>query len=134
MAADKVGPFNTQTIMSFFSGIMVLALWLPARSNAANIVFAALYGFGSGAFVTVCPMLVAHISPIREIGMRNGLQFGMLAIPALVSNPIAGALIARDHGGYTYVKIWTGVVLLAGGFMYTITRVAIGGWKVVKKV
>lgn len=134
IAADKFGTYNTQTIMSLFSGIIVLALWLPASSNAALIAFAALYGFGSGAFVTLCPTLMAQISPIREIGLRNGMQFGVLAIPALVSNPIGGAFIANDNGGYTHVKIWTGVILMAGACMYAVTRVSLGGLKLAKKI
>ncbi|KAJ4203189.1 hypothetical protein NW767_005300 [Fusarium falciforme] len=134
IAADKFGAYNTQTIMAFFSGILVLALWLPASSNAAIIVFAALYGFGSGAFVTLCPTLMAQISPIREIGLRNGMQFGVLAIPALVSNPIGGAFIASDNGGYTNIKIWTGAILMAGACMYAVTRILIGGVKLAKKI
>ncbi|KAF4472878.1 hypothetical protein FALBO_225 [Fusarium albosuccineum] len=134
IAADKLGAYNTQTVMAFFSSILVLALWLPASSNAALIVFAALYGFGSGAFVTLCPTLMAQISPIREIGLRNGMQFGVLAIPALISNPIGGAFIASDKGGYTHVKIWTGVILMAGACMYALTRVLIGGFGLAKKV
>ncbi|KAI8713904.1 MFS domain-containing protein [Fusarium sp. LHS14.1] len=134
IAADKFGAYNTQTIMAFFSAILVLALWLPASSNAAIIVFAALYGFGSGAFVTLCPTLMAQISPIREIGLRNGMQFGVLAIPALVSNPIGGAFIASDDGGYTNIKIWTGVILMAGACMYAVTRILLGGVKLAKKI
>lgn len=120
--------------MSFFSAIIVLALWLPAASNAAVIVFAALYGLGSGAFVTLCPTLMAQISPIREIGLRNGMQFGVLAIPALISNPIGGALIDGHGDGYLSIKIWTGVTLIAGACMYAITRVTLGGPKLMKKV
>jgi len=113
---------------------MVLALWLPAAGNAPLIVFAALYGFGSGAFVTLCPTLMAQISPIREIGLRNGMQFGVLAIPALISNPIGGAFIADDGGGYTYIKIWTGLILMAGACMYTITRISLSGTRLLAKV
>ncbi|KAJ5662477.1 MFS transporter asaE [Penicillium maclennaniae] len=51
--ADRVGRYNVMIIFSFMSGILVLALWLPSRSNAPAIVFSALYGFGSGAFVSL---------------------------------------------------------------------------------
>lgn len=113
---------------------MVLALWLPAAGSAPLIVFAALYGFGSGAFVTLCPTVMAQISDIREIGLRNGMQFALLSIPALISNPIGGAFIADDRGGYLYLKIWTGVVLMAGACMYAITRVSLGGTRLLAKV
>ncbi|KAI0441969.1 major facilitator superfamily domain-containing protein [Xylaria telfairii] len=133
-AADKFGAYNTQTAMAFFSGIIVLALWLPASSPAALIVFAVLYGFGSGTFVVLSPLLIAQISPIHEIGLRNGAQFGLLTIPALISNPIGGAFIASDNGGYTNIKIWTGVILLTGATSYAITRITLGGTKFLKKI
>ncbi|KAH8166783.1 hypothetical protein CIB48_g1437 [Xylaria polymorpha] len=133
-AADKFGAYNTQTAMAFFSGIIVLALWLPASSPAALIAFAVLYGFGSGTFVVLSPILIAQISPIQEIGLRNGAQFGLLTIPALISNPIGGAFITSDDGGYTNIKIWTGVILLTGATSYAITRITLGGTKLLKKI
>ena len=36
-------------LMCYFSAIIVLAMWLPSTTNAPIIVFAALFGFGSGA-------------------------------------------------------------------------------------
>ncbi|RSM08783.1 hypothetical protein CEP52_004515 [Fusarium oligoseptatum] len=117
MAADKFGAYNTQTIMAFFSAILVLALWLPASSNAAIIVFRRTLRFW-----------------LRSIGLRNGMQFGVLAIPALVSNPIGGAFIASDDGGYTNIKIWTGVILMTGASMYAVTRILLGGVKLGKKI
>lgn len=90
--ADKVGRYNTMFVMCIFTGglqhspaissnevlkiysstaIVTLALWIPASSNAATIVFAALFGFGSGAFVSLAPSLIAQISEVRSIGVRT---------------------------------------------------------------
>ncbi|KAK3060548.1 hypothetical protein LTS18_008309, partial [Coniosporium uncinatum] len=66
---DKVGRFNTIIAMSFFTSIVCLALWIPASGNAATIVFATLYGFGSGTFVSMAPAVVAQITPdLSKIG------------------------------------------------------------------
>ena len=90
--------------MCFFSGIIVLALWLPAKANTPLIMFAALYGLGSGAFVSLIPAVIAQISDIREIGLRIGTEFAVLSVAALVSNPIGGASITRDHGKFCIYK------------------------------
>ncbi|KAL8807126.1 MAG: hypothetical protein Q9200_004792, partial [Gallowayella weberi] len=66
--ADKTGRYNTMIATSFLSTILVLGLWLPARGNIPYILFAAFYGFSSGAFVSLAPALVAQISDIRAIG------------------------------------------------------------------
>ncbi|KAF2674596.1 MFS general substrate transporter [Microthyrium microscopicum] len=131
-AADKIGKYNVNIITCFLSGIMCLALWLPGNSNAAIIVFAALYGFSSGAFVSLLFALIAQISDMREIGMRSGFMCAILAIPSLVSNPIGGALITHDHGQFRDVQIWAGVIMLAGACMFVVTRTAMVGFRFVK--
>ena len=99
--ADKFGPFNMQFVMSFFTGILCLALGLPASSNAAFIVFAVLYGFASGGFVSLAPAQIARISDLQEIGIRSGVLFSCVSFAGLVGNPIAGALV--DGTGFQKV-------------------------------
>lgn len=60
--ADRYGRFNVMIVMAIVTTVLVLALWIPATSNAAIIVFAALFGFTSGTLVSmVCkpPLLSA---------------------------------------------------------------------------
>src|ERR1700712_3352673 len=109
--ADRVGRFNVMIITTAFSAIIVLALWLPSASNAPIIVFCVLYGFSSGAFVSLGPALIAQISPIREIGVRNGTFFLFVAVGGLTGNPIGGALITSDHGGFRYLQIFCGLAM-----------------------
>ncbi|KAI9041901.1 MCT family MFS transporter [Aspergillus affinis] len=111
---DKVGRYNTQIVTCLFSGIIALALWIPANQGAPLIVFSALYGFGSGAFVSLLPAMIAQISDVREIGLRVGMEFAIMSIAAQVSNPIGGALIDHNHGSFRDLQIFCGVVLLAG--------------------
>ena len=119
--------------MCFFSGTIVLALWIPAKANTPLIIFAALYGFGSGAFVSLLPAVIAQISDIREIGVRVGTEFAIISVAALVSNPIGGAFITRDHGQFRYLQIWCGVILLAGSVMYVFARASLVGFKISAK-
>ena len=132
--SDKVGRFNTHITMCYFSGIITLALWLPASGNAPLIVFAALYGIASGAWASLITPVIAQVSDLRELGIRTGLMFAAVSISALVSNPIGGAFISRDHGGFHSMKIWTGVVLLVGATMYLSARTSIVGFRVMAKV
>lgn len=89
-------------------------MWIPSTTNAPIIVFAALYGFGSGAFVSLSPSLIAQISDVRQIGVRTGTLFAIISIAALISNPIGGTLITRWNGAYTGLQIYCGVMCLAG--------------------
>ncbi|KAK5119248.1 hypothetical protein LTR85_007862 [Meristemomyces frigidus] len=132
--ADKIGRFNMMVIMCFFTGILVLAMWIPSTGNAPIIVFAALYGFGSGAFVSLGPSLIAQISDVRQIGVRTGTWFAAISIAALVSNPIGGALITRWDGKYTGLQIFCGVMCLAGATVILLARIRLAGVKLSAKV
>ena len=127
---DRVGRFNIMIMTTFLSAILVLALWIPAQGNVPIIIFAAAYGFSSGTFVSMVPSLTAQISDIRQIGVRNGTNFFIVAFAALCGNPIGGALTSRDQGEYTYLQIFSGVTMAVGGAFYVASRhVQCDGWR-----
>ncbi len=116
-------------VINFISGILVLALWLPSRGNVPIIIFAALYGFTSGAFVSLAPSLVAQISDIRQIGVRNGSLFAFISVAALTGSPIGGALVTANNGGFIYLQIFCGVVIMAGSCIFLASRTVQAGFK-----
>jgi MFS family permease len=131
--ADHIGRFNVMIITTAFSSIIVLALWLPAHGNIPIIIFACLYGFSSGAFVSLGPSLIAQISPIRSLGIRNGTLFAIISFAGLTGNPIGGALVSQDHGGFLYLQIFCGVAMAAAIVIFYASRAVQCGfkWKVI---
>lgn len=129
--ADRVGRFNTMIVTTFLSSLFVLAAWIPAHSAAPFITFAVLVGFTNGAYVALTSSLVAQISDIKKIGTRNGTNWFMYGIGALIGTPIAGALIQTNNGGYLYMQIFAGLAMFASGCLFVGTRYAQIGfaWK-----
>ncbi|KAJ3959585.1 hypothetical protein N0V92_003801 [Colletotrichum tropicale] len=127
--ADKVGHFNMMITMSFLTMILILAFWLPATGNAADITFAALFGVASGAGIGLTPVLVAHISPIQDIGVRTGAAYAVASIAALTGSPIGGAIISSSRGSFQNTKIFGGVCCAVGVALFIAARVALVGWK-----
>ncbi|KAF2147540.1 uncharacterized protein K452DRAFT_199557, partial [Aplosporella prunicola CBS 121167] len=129
-AADKVGRFNVAVVVCAFSAVTVLALWIPAGGTAntsALLAFAILYGFGSGAVVSLAPALVAQISDVRAIGVRSGAFFAVVALAALAGSPIGGAIVGGGNG-FAYMKVFCGVVQVVGTGFIAAARVRLGGW------
>jgi MFS family permease len=120
-------------VTTAFSAIIVLALWLPASGNIPIIIFSALYGFSSGAFVSLAPSLIAQISPIREIGVRSGTMFFAVSVAGLTGNPIGGALVGQDHGDFLYLQIFCGLTMIVGTLIFVASRWVLTGfkWKVI---
>ena len=131
--ADRYGRFNAIIIINFFCAIILLALWLPSRGNAAIIVFAALYGFASGGFVSMVPACVAQISDVREIGIRTGTLMATVSLAALCGNPIGGALLG-DGTSFTHMQIFAGVTYMVGAVGFLITRWSLVKWTIRKKI
>ena len=75
------------------------------------------------------PSLVAQISPIREIGVRSGTFFLVISFAGLTGNPIGGALIQKDGGGFLYLQIFCGATMLAATFVYVAARWVQVGFK-----
>ena len=130
--ADRIGRYNCQIIFAFMSALLCLALWLPARGNAPYILFAAFFGFSSGAFVSLASALIAQISDVRQVGVRTGSMFAVVSVAALVGSPTGGAIISLEHGSYSHVQIFCGIMMLAGACMFIAARVSLEGLKIVK--
>ncbi|RYO87194.1 hypothetical protein DL766_005461 [Monosporascus sp. MC13-8B] len=126
--ADRYGRFNVMIIITLFSAIVVLALWIPGKNDGAIIAFCVLYGFGSGAFVSLAPAILAQISPLPQLGARQGTCFAFISIASLVSNPIAGALVPNTSvDPFWKLQVFAGMLMVGGAIMITIARVFAGG-------
>lgn len=119
-------------IMSSFTTILILALWLPATGNVPIILFAALFGIGSGAGIGLTPALCAQISPIKDIGVRTGTVFAIASIAALTGSPIGGQIIVDSHGSFRNTAIFAGVSCGIGVALYIAARISLAGLKMTK--
>lgn len=132
--ADRVGPYNIFVVVCYISGILVLALWIPATGNGAVIAFAIIFGFTSGAYVSLIANLIVKITPnFKEIGYRTGLAFLFASIGGLTTNPIAGAILQNSGGSYLGMKIFSGVCVLAGTTLAFCARLHRTGFKLLAK-
>lgn len=128
--ADRIGAFNVMIMFALLSGVVSLALWLPATGNSAIIVFASLYGFASGCILSIIPAMVAQISDIRQFGVRSGALYILSSVGVLIGSPIAGAIVNSQNGQFSGLKIFCGVMLLVGTLFAIISRYSIVGTKI----
>ncbi|KAI1084799.1 major facilitator superfamily domain-containing protein [Whalleya microplaca] len=124
---DVYGVFNVCIVFTLFSGIISLALWLPASTTAPIIVFAVLYGFASGLTLAIIPALVASISDIHRLGFRVGALYAFSSFGVLFGSPIAGAIVTSQDGGYSGLKIFCGITLITGGVFIIFSRIKLVG-------
>ena len=126
---DRMGRYNIFIVVGFLSGIWILALWIPSDGQDGIIAFAALFGFCSGAYVSLMAPLVAQISPLPEVGFRTGIVLFVSGIGGLITNPINGAILEKPTG-WLGPKIFAGVFCMAGTVFILAARVHHTGWKI----
>jgi len=116
------------------SAVLILGLWIPAESNAAIIAFSAGYGLVSGAFIALTPAMVVQLSDIREIGVRQGALSFNNGFASLTGNPIGGALLRHDNGGFTWLQVFCGLSMFCAGIFLISCRAVQTGLKLGAKV
>jgi MFS family permease len=126
---DKIGRYNIFIIVGFLSGLWILALWIPSNNQDGIIAFATLFGFCSGAYVSLIAPLVAQVSPLPEVGFRTGIVLLLAGIGGLVTNPINGAILEKPTG-WVGPKIFAGVFCMTGTLFILGARVHRVGWKI----
>ncbi|KAK6837968.1 hypothetical protein PG987_006249 [Apiospora arundinis] len=125
--ADKFGHFNMMILMSGFTSLLILAVWLPAHGQSANIAFAIFYGIGSGAGIGLAPVLIHKISDLRDLGVRSGTSFSISSLAGLTGSPIAGQIIKSDHSSFKNMKVYGGISCAVGTALFIAARLAVGG-------
>ncbi|KAJ5610832.1 MFS general substrate transporter [Penicillium lagena] len=130
--ANKVGPFNIVFVCTIICGALMFAL-IDLSNLAGVVVVALLYGFFSGAFVSLPPTCFVRLSPDRGlIGTRMGMGYAAMTVGNLIGTPVAGAIL-QDHG-FNAMWIFGGVMSAAGGLTMMMSRNILGEWKLLASI
>ncbi|KAK4050262.1 hypothetical protein OIV83_003583 [Microbotryomycetes sp. JL201] len=119
--ADLFGPMNALIPMCAMNCVLIWAMF-GADSTGGAIAFAILYGFSSGAYVSlITPVLVTMSKSPTEIGARSGIAFVFVGFAALIGTPISGALLRRTPS-FVAPICWSGGVLAVGTMFFIFSR------------
>ncbi|KAF1365945.1 MFS general substrate transporter [Lizonia empirigonia] len=116
LLGDRIGRLNLLWPMVMFTGCICIFVWLLINSLAAVVLFACLYGFGTGNFTALLPSVVGQITPDENLGARVGAFYSIVAIASLVGTPIGSALITDDdkREGYWWLIVFSGTAITIG--------------------
>ncbi|CAG7920626.1 unnamed protein product [Penicillium olsonii] len=129
LVADRIGRFNVMVLTSLICSLLTLALWLEAGNNRAAIIcYAVLFGFWSGAAISLTPVCISQVCATEDYGKRTGTTFTIVSVGTLVGIPIAGAIQERDGGEYGGLIVFGGVLYLTATVAFVVARGICAGW------
>ena len=132
--ADRLGRFNTMIATVALCCLSVLCLWLTcspedgAGGLAQIILFALIFGFGSGSNISLTPVCVGQLCGTEVFGRWYATLYSLVSFGCLIGIPIAGQLIASDGGKYTALIVFVGGCYGLGLIMFIWARVLKVGW------
>ncbi|OJJ76622.1 hypothetical protein ASPBRDRAFT_39117 [Aspergillus brasiliensis CBS 101740] len=120
--ADRFGRLNAFAIGGIMNGIVTFC-WNRAESNAALIVYSAVFGFTSGTIIsggsaacTICA------KSAQDAGTYLGMALAIAALAALAGPPIAGKFV-DVYGGYLEVSMFSGATCIFGGVVALLSKI-----------
>ena len=135
LVADALGPLNIIIPMTALCSILAFA-WIGISPGSVGglVVFAVLYGFASGSYVSlVPPVVVSTAGSMKDLGTRMGMALAIASFGLIVGNPVAGAILAGE-GRYTGLQAFCGVTLVLSAVLLAGVRIVKAGVKVRAKV
>ncbi|KAL5414440.1 hypothetical protein PMIN04_009026 [Paraphaeosphaeria minitans] len=126
LLGDCFGRLNIILPITFFSGFLCLSIWLRASSLPVLALFASLFGFASGAVLSLLPSVVSQIVPDDKVGARIGAFYSVIAIATLTGAPIDTTIIGKNpttREDYRGLIAFSGSAMLVGSLVLFAARV-----------
>lgn len=108
-------------LLTTLSATILAFTWISISSSLPGlIVWCLLYGFFSGAFVSLQGAVVASLTKdLRTIGTRFGVNMFCGAVGILIGSPVGGAIFPSS---------WVGAQAFCGGALACATIAVAGTW------
>jgi len=121
--ADHVGPLN-MFVPSALACAVLAFTWIAVHSIGGLLVFAILYGFFSGSFVSLPPSAILSLSSdLNKVGTRLGMSFSVAGLGVLIGSPVGGALLNLNTGHFVRAQVFCAVVLTVSCASLVLARV-----------
>lgn len=117
----RFGVYNVIIPCVLIAAILVICT-LAVNTAIGTMIFAVLYGFFSGAYVSMLPPMVSSLAKNDgEMGARLGVCFTFTGLGGLVGTPIAGALLSPSFVWWRPI-LFSSLCVLSGALCFTTTR------------
>ena len=131
--ADKCGRFNAMIATCTLCLVSVFCLWLTCSPSgpggiAQLCVFAVLFGIASGSNISLTPVCVGQLCKTEVFGRWYASLYTVVSFGCLTGIPIAGQILASDHGRYSGLILFVGVCYGIGTVCFVWARVCAVGW------
>ena len=127
-AADRMGRFNILLSLAVITLLIMASVWIPFGSyNEATLyTVVAIFGFGSGGWISLAPVCAGQLCRTEEYGRFYGTIYCIAAFGVLLTVPVGGELL-QSTTPQTLVGFYS-AILLVGLASVAMSRWALLDW------
>lgn len=104
---DRFGALTVTAPLTLLCAVMTY-IWPFATTKGSLIAIGIIYGFCSGAYVSLLPIPFVMMGDMHDAGRRTGTAMTAIALGAIAGPPISGA-IAQATDGFKAVGYYAGM-------------------------
>ncbi|KAL4861219.1 hypothetical protein BDV12DRAFT_180583 [Aspergillus spectabilis] len=126
--ADLFGRFNILLSLVTLTLLVMTTLWLPVGSSSPVTLYTvlAIFGFGSGGWISLAPVCAGQLCRTEEYGRFYSTVYAVAAFAVLITVPVGGELVQRAT---PQVLVGFYAAVLGIGFCFVVlARWAVLGW------
>lgn len=110
-AADRLPKTLVVSVCAWMTAGSILIVWTLSKSFGVYLVFAIIYGFFAGGYVSLVPLVVSETFGSHQLSTVIGFMYAASGVGMLSGAPIAGMILDSTKPNINYLP----VIMTAGG-------------------
>ncbi|KAL0932437.1 riboflavin transporter MCH5 [Colletotrichum truncatum] len=129
LVGDYLGHFNVLLAMVIFTLVTTAATLTAFGSTRieALYAFAALWGFGTGSFLSLTPVCMGKACDTKDYGRYYGTMNFVISFALLLTMPVSGQML-ESLGSTALSGLYLGVVFLGGILIFAARSTLLKTW------
>ncbi|KPM38504.1 hypothetical protein AK830_g8071 [Neonectria ditissima] len=135
IVGDRVGPFNVIITMMAITIVFMGTMFVPFGTTSASVLYAfsALWGVGSGSFLSITPVCLGKTCEPKEYGTYYGTMNCIVSFSLLLSLPLSG-IMYDNMGAQPLAGLYIAILFVGAGCMVAARALLIGKWFALRTV
>ncbi|KAK0443068.1 major facilitator superfamily domain-containing protein [Desarmillaria tabescens] len=117
IVGDQLGHLPVLSLCQCMGGIAQMAIWPFAGSLSGLMAFSSIYGFFTGGYVSLYPVVAADLYGVEGLASITGIMFSSFVPGTLLGPPISGAILDSHTNPLTGKINFLPVQLFGGSWL-----------------
>ncbi|KAF9933615.1 hypothetical protein FBU30_005054 [Linnemannia zychae] len=114
--ADRLPKTFVVSFCAWMTAGSILIIWTLSKSFAVYLVFALIYGFFAGGYVSLVPLVLSETFGAHHLSTVIGFMYTAGGVGMLAGAPVAGMILSATEPNLSYIPVimTAGATLLLG--------------------